>query len=125
MAKKNKDRYLPKDLEGFEEVLDLVNGPIKSQSGAKGVVGKNVKQTNFALLNFLEFEAIRLERLSKALELKKSTGEQLSATDNLIQRQTKNLEIQFAKLLDIMKDENSNFFENNSTLFQKIKLFFR
>lgn len=122
--KKPPNKYVPKDLEGFEEVLDLVNGPVKA-AYKKGGGSNNQKnpERSFELLNFLEVEATRLEKIGKALELKKSTNEQIQAIDKLVKRQEENLLKLKNNLLVQMENPNSSFSNNINNYLKKMKAF--
>ncbi len=121
---KNKNRYLPKDLEGFEEVLDLVDGPVKASHRAGGNNPLKGSEKSFALLNFLEMEVIRLEKIAHALEFKNSTTDQIQSKEKLIERQLENQEEILNQLVAKMKSSESIFFRNNSYYFKLMRNFF-
>lgn len=109
------------DLEGFEEVMDLIDGvPRKKKSKKNGAGGNNKRlRDNFEVLNLLESEEDRLKKLGNLFYEKINNLRNFSQTDRLIEEQTRNRQIIHEKILESMREVNSNYQINIENFFDK------
>ncbi len=114
--KKNKNA----GLKGFEEVLDLI--PSKTTRNYKAVKGgrKDRLNDNFALLNFLEIEKDRLEKVSELLERKLDQRVEYSQLDALIKKQEHYRDELKTKIKKRIQEPENIFFKQISSLYNRL-----
>lgn len=116
MAKKKlnipKDKL--KDLEGFEDVLDLVD------IDKREVKKKDTRPAqNFAIYDFLERETIRLKKLDEFFSTKVPNLNENKQYTSLIKDQKNNRNSLQSNLTSKMRDPDSEFHHFISTHFNK------
>lgn len=112
----SKKKTPTEDLSGFEEVLDLVPLGGKKDSSKNKLPRDN---NSFELLNFLEHELNRLNRMNQSLELKKDPNEQVKDVQSFVDRQKLYRNELKEELISVMLKKESIFFKNFQYFYNK------
>lgn len=111
MAKKqnsydDKRKEMNQELDGFKDVLDLMNESQKEQ--LNNITQDGVKKSNpFELLNFLESEFKRLSKLDIFFTQKIHTLEEFSQTEALLEQEREAVEEMKYDLIKKLKHSDS------------------
>ena len=105
------------DLKGFEELLELFPNAKK-----KTTTVRKDKRTNenFALLNLLEIEHQRLEKIRLFFGEKVSKRYDMTQIQTLLKKQRDNKQVAKDKIISKLLDEDSNFNQNFSDFFNQV-----
>lgn len=103
-----------KDLEGFEDVLDLIgekDAEIKSE--------KDLQIEDYEIFDFLEKETMRLEKADNFFSTHLPIDKKYSQTDKLIEKELGEVALLREELIDTIKREDSGLNQFISNLFSK------
>lgn len=105
-----------KDLEGFEEVMDLLfdEKRVLTQQEARAN-----KDDTFEIYSFLEKENSRLKKLDRFFSQQIRTHEFYSQTSDLCEKQTDRMETAKKELISKLSNESSPLQVNLAHLFEK------
>ena len=103
-----------KDLEGFEDVLDLIgekDAEIRSE--------KDLQIEDYEIFDFLEKEILRLEKADSFFTTHLPIDKRYSQTKKLIEKERGDVALLREELIDDIKREDSSLCQFLSNLFSK------
>jgi len=110
--------YDIKELEGFEELIELW-GKNNISKGSNKKKGKDLSLEYREILNFLENEYFRLDKIYHFLNHKVSTLKEADQKDSLINFEKERLEMAKEKLYKIFTSSSSSFHMALGDIFNK------
>ena len=110
--------YDIKELEGFEELIELW-GKNNISKGSNKKKGKDLSLEYREILNFLENEYFRLDKIYHFLNHKVSTLKEADQKDSLINFEKERLEMAKEKLYKIFSSSSSSFYMALGSIFNK------
>ncbi len=103
-----------KDLEGFEEIFDLIgeeNTEIRSE--------KEIQIEDYEIFDFLEKETLRLEKIDHFFTTHLPIDKRYSQTNKLIEKEKGDVALLREELIDELRREGSGLYQFISNLFAK------
>jgi len=117
MVKKKLSKKQATDLQGFEEVMDMVIGEKEVQLNEKKRKELEKFNDSFELYNFLEYETVRVKKLDDFFSYKIPNINANSQTEELNKRQIEKKELLKEELVNRIIDINSPFHYNLKQIF--------
>ncbi|MCF8058347.1 MAG: hypothetical protein K9K67_03565 [Bacteriovoracaceae bacterium] len=103
-----------KDLEGFEDVMDLIG-----QSETEIRSDKEIQIEDYEIFDFLEKEILRLEKIDQFFTTQLPIDKRYSQTKALIEKESGDVALLREEIIDKLKQEESNLNQFMSNLFAK------
>lgn len=102
-----------KELEGFEEALDLIN------ANGPELKNKETQIEDYEIYDFLEKENLRLEKLDKFFTTHIPLDKKYSQTEKLILKESEHIALLREDIIDELKRDDNPFQEFMKNLFHK------